>query len=470
MKNTTLIILLSLTFCSCAPNLDVPNHAYLGGQIINPSSDYLILRNANDAIDTLYLDDKNRFSYRVNDLKPGLYSLVYGSEPQLILIEPADSILIRMNTIDIDESLVFSGKGAKKNNYLINLVNTQQNEFRATSRYAKLEPKAFQTKLDSIRDRKYKKLEVFNKKNDGFSELFKKISKATIDYNYYANKELYHSRHFGNNKAIDHDKLPKDFYAFRKTIDYNDQDLEVFHLYNNFLFPHFNNLAADSYFEIYDEDVFNRNSVEYNLIKLDLMDSLLHNKSIKNNLIRFTTSNFLARNTSSEASKRVFESFLEKSTNKQYIDNIKNFYYTLERLQPGEKFPEIEIVDTQRQFNTINKTSEKPKVIYFWRNVFKNHFVNSHKKAQKLRDTYPNVDFIAINIDEISDYVWKRNLKENDFDITHEYKFRNPNIAKRLLAISYVSKVIVIDANGDIINPNVNLFGQDLINTLKRLR
>ena len=38
----------------------------------------------------------------------------------MVLLEPNDSIMLRFNTYEFDESLVFTGIGAKKNNYFIN--------------------------------------------------------------------------------------------------------------------------------------------------------------------------------------------------------------------------------------------------------------------------------------------------------------------------------------------------------------
>ena len=39
---------------------------------------------------------------------------------------PTDSVLMYLNTWDFDESLIFSGKGGSKNNFLINLYLQQE--------------------------------------------------------------------------------------------------------------------------------------------------------------------------------------------------------------------------------------------------------------------------------------------------------------------------------------------------------
>ncbi len=456
----------------------VSRTAFIGGEIINPNNDHVVLYYANSAIDTLYLDENNRFSYQLENLKTGLHSFVHGGEVQVILLEPQDSIMIRLNTLDFDESLVFSGTGSKKNNYLINLSNIFQTEFRETNKFSKLEPKAFQLKLDSIRDIKFAKFEKFNQKHIN-SELFQEIVNSIINYNYYTSKELYQSRHFGNNSSINYSMFPDDFYDFRKHVNYSDQNLEDFFHYNNFLFLHFNNLARDKYFATVNKHIsietkkityFNRRSVEFNLIKLQLMDSLVTSESIRNNLIKFATRNFLSNSSSVEDSDAIYSSFLAKSSNEDDIKYMNLFYDTLKRLKPGNKFPDLTIINGLNQTLSINKIiANRPTVIYFWSNANKNHFINSHEKANKLRKDYPNVNFIAVNINGNSNYIWKRMLSQHQYDLVNEYKFKDPEVARRILALTPISKVMVVDKNQTIINSNTNMFTQGLLNVLKTL-
>ena len=79
------------------------------------------------------------------------------------------------------------------------------------------------------------------------SELFKKVTKVGINYNYYTLKESYPLRHFGINKSIDLDSLPEGYYNFRKHIDYNDDELTEFAPYYILLF---NNLNRQSLYRL----------------------------------------------------------------------------------------------------------------------------------------------------------------------------------------------------------------------------
>ena len=247
MKQIVILILFFTALLGCNSNDNSCGQAYFGGEIINPNNDFLVLYDNTAAIDTLYLDENNRFSINIESLNSGLHSFVHGGERQSVIIEPNDSILLRLNTIDFDESLVFTGRGAKKNNYLINLFNTLESEYNTIYKLSKLESKQFEQEIDSLRLYKLNKLNSFIEKYPN-SELFNKIAKASIDLNYYNYKELYPFRYYGNYKLSNHNSLSKDFYAFRNTVNYNDEDLKDYYPYYFFLFNHFNNLALQKYF------------------------------------------------------------------------------------------------------------------------------------------------------------------------------------------------------------------------------
>jgi hypothetical protein len=469
MKRLIFISILCFTLFGCNSKQTSCGQAYIGGEIINPNNDYLVLYDNLAPIDTLYLDENNRFSRSIENLNSGLHSFIHGGEYQVLILEPNDSIMLRLNTLDFDESIVFTGKGAKKNNYLINLFVTLEKEDKAMYKLSKLEPEQFQYRLDSLRNDKLAELNSFIERYPN-SKLFNKVSKASIDFSYYAHKELYPFRHYGNYNLIDYNSLPEDFYGYRKTINYNDDDLKDFYPYYNFLFPHFNNLALDKYFETSENQVFDRNSIDYNLNKLQLIDSLVSNSSIKNNLLKYATRNFLSYCDSVEESEAICNSYLDKSTDKEHSEYITHLSNSLKKLHPGNKFPEIEITNYKGEVVNINTIIDKPTVVYFWSKAVKNHFKNSHKRVNVLKEEYPDVNFISININANHLNMWQKMLKQNNFKMENEYKFRDPEAAKKILAIHYINKVMVVNSNKEIITSNANIFNKDfkaILNDLK---
>jgi hypothetical protein len=196
MKRLILILLTITSLVSCDSKTDSScSQAFIGGEIINPINDYLILYDDTSPIDTLYLDNNNRFSYQIGSVSSGLHSFIHGGEYQVIILEPNDSIMLRLNTLDFDKSLVFTGRGSKKNNYLINLYNALDDEDQIIYEASKSEPEQFLSIVDSLKANKISKLNTFTTKYES-SELFKKVALANINYGYATHKELYPFRYF----------------------------------------------------------------------------------------------------------------------------------------------------------------------------------------------------------------------------------------------------------------------------------
>ena len=223
MKQLIVLLLVITTLLSCNSNENSCGQAFIGGEIINPNNDFVTLLRDASPIDTLYLDKNNRFSYQIETLDPGLHSFYHGGEYQIVIIEPNDSIMIRLNTLDFDESLVFSGQGSKKNNYLINMFLKLDEEEHFVYQSSKLNPEIFLTKLDSIKEEKYQALNAFKEKYQP-TDYFINVAQTGIDYSYYRDKEFYPYRYFGINKPLPLDALPDGYFNFRSDIDYNQEE------------------------------------------------------------------------------------------------------------------------------------------------------------------------------------------------------------------------------------------------------
>jgi len=102
------------------------NTIFFGGKIKNPKGSFVYLYEGKKIIDSAKIDKHSKFTFLLDSIKLGLYTFKHGSEYQYLYLEPKDSLLIYLNTWDFDESLIFSGKGSAKNNYLINLYLQQE--------------------------------------------------------------------------------------------------------------------------------------------------------------------------------------------------------------------------------------------------------------------------------------------------------------------------------------------------------
>ena len=127
---------------------------YIGGQIINPTSNFLLLKKDDKLIDSIKLDQNNRFLYKFSDFKQGLYQ-VFHNEGQVIYVEPNDSLLLRVNTFEFDETLTFTGYGAVKNNLMIELYlqNEQENDLMLQQEVYQQDPETFTRSIIKMKEK-----------------------------------------------------------------------------------------------------------------------------------------------------------------------------------------------------------------------------------------------------------------------------------------------------------------------------
>lgn len=451
----------------CQTNPKEKKAVFVGGNIINPSNNYVILYDTQNNIDTLYLNDKNRFSHYFTSFKPGIHSFVHGGKHQSILLEDNDSIMMHINTLDFDESIVYNGIGAKKNNYLINLLLKLEKEDHSTNLSYSQSPEDYHQSIEAYISKNSDHLESFLKINPN-SELFEKVALSSIKYHYFTRKELYPFRHFGVINLSNFKKMPSNFYDFRTEIVYNDIDLKDFYPYYNFLFPHINNLALEQLTTTNSNFILEDHKLEYTSRKLELIDSLVSNTMIKNNLLKYTTRNFISNSKSIDQSYILYQSFLDKNTNEKDKKYIKDLFKNAQGLQPGYPLPAIEVISPTNETQNINTITDKTTVIYFWDNASRYHFENSHIKAKTLQEKFPNIDFVSININSMHTYAWKNMIYGNQFKINNEYRFADPSYAKKRLAINYIKKVLVVDSEGIILNSTADLFDPSFELVLKQ--
>lgn len=473
MRISILSLLFLSTFFSCRENANELNSsAYFGGQIINPTNDYVLLFSPNSQTensDTLFLNSENRFFTKLHPLKPGLYTFIHGGQYQMVLLEPRDSIMLRLNTIDFDESLVFTGEGARKNNFLIKIFLQNEADQANFINFSQMEPERFERYMDSSRKKRLTGLAKFSNKRK-LSTLFDKVAETSVNYSYYSAKEMYPFAYYGYKNLKDYKNLPKGFYDYRKDIDYNIGSLGDFFIYNRFLYSHFNNMALEGFYANAPEDaVFNKNSVDYNLEKLKLMNDRITNDTIRNKLLKNTVRDFISMCRDTSAVKEVMASYLLKTTDQNDKVYIERLSEAISKLKPGHIIPDVELVNYHNEDHKFSDLISQPTVIYFWSSNLKIHYKNSHYKIRDLKKKYPHINFIAININDNDKKYWKRTLDEFKFPVDSEYQFKDPFNAKQTLVLNTVYKIILVDKDMRIVDTYYNMFHSKFEDKLKAL-
>lgn len=456
----TLLIAIVLIGCKKDNTQSNGDYAFIGGEIINANNNFVVISKSNSTIDTIKLDGNNRFIYKINNLQAGLYTFKHGGEFQMVLLEPKDSIMFRLNTLEFDESLVYTGEGAKKNNYLIDEFLRNEIEEKKIFKYCQLSAEAYQKEVDSLKRIKLKKLKKFKNKYDT-SELFNKIAQANIEYNYYFNKEIYPFVHYGHNKNDILDSLPKDFYSYRKNINYNDTFLKDYFIYNTFLRWNFSNIALAEHYKHSKDNHFKSSDVCYNLDRLALIDSLVTDNQIKEDLLHHYTISFLNKSKNEKNNNSILKYYTSVSSNSKGKEMITRYANALNNLKIGSSFPEIKLIDTNNSETSVNAIINSPTVICFWSQTYYDHFKESQHKIYELSTKYPEVKFVVINVDNYGLNSALNALKRNSFSLKNQYQFKNPEASRENLAIYPMTKAFLVDKNHKIVNSKTNIFARN---------
>ena len=453
MRNL-LIAFLVLPFISCDNSKNTI--AYFGGEVINPRDSVVILYRDDEPIDTAQLNSENRFLFRIKlrDKKGDLFKFRHFPEHQYVFIQGGDSVLARVNTLNFDESLVFSGKGAEKNNFLIEMYLLDEDEQKLIYSYYNLEPVHFSRKIDSLRQMKMEQYEhlIVTQRLSGPA---KNVARASIDYPNYRYREFYPYM-YKKLKNTDRKKpvnMPEGFYAFRDNVNYNDKELRFYKPYFDFMVYHFNGLA---YSKCVDEcprkEDSNENSVHYYIHKLKLIDNKVDEKGLKDYLFRNTAYTYYLEDQDEANNKLFMDKFLELDGDNKYLDEVQSLYTNIRNLQKGAHVPSLQLVDISGHHTNLDDVCHnKNTVVYFWTLFQKGHSKYITKYIMALQKEYPAVNFVGICLNENYED-WIETIAINNLRKEQQYLSLKRDKISKGLTVNNLNKVILVDNKSTIIN------------------
>ncbi|MDO9260480.1 MAG: hypothetical protein Q7U08_00870, partial [Flavobacteriaceae bacterium] len=330
----------------CKETSTPESFTYFGGQIMNPKVAYIYLMKDGVAIDSSLLDNENRFMLKFKLDKEGLFHFKHGNEFQYLYLQPNDSVLVKINTWDFDESITFTGKGAEKNNFLISLFLMNELEDEKFYPFYHLDSQVFSEKIDSTIASKEKLLSKFKKNNQDLTEGFLNIAEAGIYLSTYRKKENYC---YGHKKLLDLPEYPavdQDFYQYRKQINLNDSTLIYFHPYQNYLNSYLYYKAS----QLKEKDSLNRS---FSLIALQLIDQQFKNETIKNLLLKQTLIESFLKNSQCMFETFEFEFYNKTSTNSYDKSRILKLYNDSNSLKNNVLINDFELINSKKQLTNI---------------------------------------------------------------------------------------------------------------------
>jgi len=442
-----ILYLFILVLAGCSQEKKKSPNVFFAGEIVNPRSSSVVLHRGNEVIDTVVLDKNNRFVFQFDSITEGLYHFEHAPELQYVYLKKGDSIQIRLNTIDFDESLVFSGSGSEINNFLLDLfLANEEEEQLVYSTYFLEEPEEFEARIKTLRDEKIAHLEQL-KSETGLSQAEQEIAEVSINYTYYNYKEKYPFEHRKKTGKKTFHKLPESFYAYRNTIVFNSSNLNYLTPYYDFMKSHLNNLSyvgCAKMCGVENEKITNH--LHFNQHKLHLIDSLIKEKELKDNLFRNVALNYLLMARDSEANNEIFfNDFHLKSGNNRHIQEITELYEGIRNIQPQKEIPNVQVIDMEGNKVSLQEIAKDKKVVfYFWSGANKRYFKDIHDRLNQLTAAKKEYTFVGIN-HNTDESTWKGMIDQANLNPANQYKADSFSELTKALIIYPPNKCIITE-------------------------
>ncbi|WP_334058175.1 hypothetical protein [Polaribacter sp. P097] len=460
MNNKILILLQILTIgflTSCDTEVKEKT-TYFGGKIINPKSNKVILYSMEQVIDTFLLDENQKFIGELKEANEGLYYFVHGNENQYIYIEPTDSLMLRLNTWDFDETLVFAGKGAERNNILIDCFLEDEKEKKNFYKLNKQQPEVFKKVTDSLLAIKLVTYNDYILEHPNETEGFNEVLKVALTFPIYSRFERYPIIYSKYAEDGSFPEVDATFYDYRKNIDINKDTMMYFPPYSRYIR---NYLYNETYAQGH-KPMRNKYTPDFTLDLLNIIDDRIKSQNTKNAFLKQTLVSHFYNKSSDQINLEAFDLFLKSSTNEKDKTQIQSLLNDSKVITLGNELPNFEITDYTNADHSIHKLiKNKNSFLLFWNPEYVSKSYLSSRVIY-LSEKFPEINFHVIKTDG------KDEDKIEKLDIKNQFYINKDNLAQTFLS-SKMTRTILVDHNGKVVNGYASLYSNNLIPYLENL-
>jgi len=433
---------------------------FLGGQIVNPSSRIVSLYQESRTVEIFNLDENLKFQRKYDSLSSGIYKLEHLPEYQTLLLEEKDSLWVRINAAAFDESIVFSGLGATKNNFLIDLYLKQDAENNYLSTKYSSNKKTFKKIIDSLVLQK-KQFWIQMDSINTLSPIAQKVTQAAYIYPYASIRERYALLR-GSQWTAEEDSL---FFSFRNFLNYGDNDLAFFDPYVNYILNYISQKALnpkENYFKA-------KETTDFNIRRLEVLDQKISGKLLRNNLARAIAFEEMLKFENHTEHELFLQYYATVNNSSNYLAEVLALHKDINKMDSGKPLPKVQLQNAKREI--VNSTSliyGNTTVLYFWSQTQMNQYRSTLDRVRLLKNTYPNVRFIGICIQPFNALV-DQVQKMMELNPENQFALMDFTKASKAWVLTLLNKSIVLNKKGYIVEGFGNFYDMEFEKVLKDL-
>lgn len=427
MRNVIFFIAI-IAFAGCNKSNETP-YTILKGEIENPQEKILTVKGSDFEVE-IPVNDDGTFEDTL-DVKEGYYNIGHNREYTTAYLKPGFDLKLTLNTIEFDESVAYSGVGAKENNFIARKFLLIERELPSTPELYALNSKDFLDKISKIKstlEKSISGLEIDGK--------FMLNELKSIDFDYISSIQKYPSYHAHYAKddtmAIDSSML-----NYVQTVNFdNSEDFDMFQNYRDIVVREFMEGLSD---EPNAAEIVGRfNKYESENIKNGIAKKLIYYLS-----------------PTEPDMEELYQGLLAVSTDEEFTTKLTEKYNKLKDLVAGKPSPKFAFADTNGE--TVALSDLKGKLVYVdvwatWCGPCKREI--PHLKALESEYRGKAIEFVSISVDKAKDHqtwldmVADKELKGIQLFADKDWK---SDFVKGY-AIDGIPRFILIDKNGNIIS------------------
>ncbi len=423
---------------------------FITGKIENPKSDFAVfwVKKGDERFkDTVRLDSTGQFSTNFNVSEQKFGSFYHGNETTAMFFVPGDSIHITINTEQFDESVTYTGVGASPNNYLAKKYLTKEQSGLPFKELYSLEPDAFISRTDSIRNILNGNLNVFLQENPKAPKEFAKNEKAGLLYSWALQRISYPEFHKEHTEVGTYD-LGSEYYNYLADLNLDDSSLAENQTYKIFLSKYIESEAKKAIAE--DTTLTNENLGLLD-IKVQMAIELFKTRALSNYLLYNYMSQYI-KQYGTNGIEMAMKRFEKTCTNNEYKVKVRESYELWKNLAKGKDAPSFTYPNSNE--NSISLSDFRGKYVYVdiwatWCGPCRRELPHLEKLQEKYADK--DIVFLSVSIDEDKN-AWIKMVQEKQMKGIQLIAVQGweSDICKSY-GIKSIPRFLLIGQNGEII-------------------